>query len=202
MITRGEPLVNVFTPVYNGEEFLCECIESVLAQTYRNFSYTIVNNKSTDRSLEIALAYAGKDSRVRVVSNETFVGMYRQSQHRIPHDIARRQVLQDRVRRRCHFSRLYRENGRCSRGKPIRRARRMLSAQWHWSEVAGISLSEDIDRRARVMPTDAIDARLQLWIWILVRRRLSCIVQTLSEEPKRSFPIIRPTPIRARATNA
>ena len=48
------PLVSVLTPVYNGEDYLAECIESILAQTYRNFEYTIVNNCSKDRSLEIA----------------------------------------------------------------------------------------------------------------------------------------------------
>ena len=53
-----QPLVSVITPVYNGEEFLPECIESVLAQTYQNWDYTIVNNRSTDRTLEIAKSYA------------------------------------------------------------------------------------------------------------------------------------------------
>jgi glycosyltransferase involved in cell wall biosynthesis len=70
-----QPLVTVLTPVYNGEDFLAECIESVLAQTYNNFEYIIVNNCSTDRSLEIALSYAKKDPRVRVHNNETFVGV-------------------------------------------------------------------------------------------------------------------------------
>ena len=69
------PLVSVLTPVYNGEDYLGECIESVLAQTYRNFEYTIVNNCSKDRSLEIALSYAKKDSRIRVHDNEQFVGV-------------------------------------------------------------------------------------------------------------------------------
>src|SRR5262245_48451206 len=69
------PLVSVLTPVYNGEDYLAECIESVLAQTYRNFEYTIVNNCSKDRSLEIALSYAKKDSRIRVHDNEQFVGV-------------------------------------------------------------------------------------------------------------------------------
>jgi glycosyltransferase involved in cell wall biosynthesis len=68
-----EPLVSVLTPVYNGEAYLAECIESVLAQTYRNFEYTIVNNCSKDRTLEIALSYAKKDSRIRVHDNEKFV---------------------------------------------------------------------------------------------------------------------------------
>src|SRR5256885_7775223 len=43
-----QPRVSVITPVYNGEEFLSECIESVLAQSYQNWDYTIVNNCSTD----------------------------------------------------------------------------------------------------------------------------------------------------------
>jgi glycosyltransferase involved in cell wall biosynthesis len=70
-----QPLVSILTPVYNGADFLGECIESVLAQTYQNFEYIIVNNCSTDRSLEIALDYAEKDKRLRVHSNEAFVGV-------------------------------------------------------------------------------------------------------------------------------
>jgi glycosyltransferase involved in cell wall biosynthesis len=73
--THEEPLVGVVTPVYNGADFLAECIESVLNQTFRNFEYIIVNNCSTDGSLDIALKYAKQDSRVRVHSNSTFVGV-------------------------------------------------------------------------------------------------------------------------------
>lgn len=67
------PLVSVLTPVYNGERDLRECIESVLAQTYTNWDYTIVNNGSTDRTLEIAREYAARDPRIKVHDNETFV---------------------------------------------------------------------------------------------------------------------------------
>ncbi len=69
------PLVSILTPVYNGEDFLVECIESILGQSYTNFEYIIVNNCSKDRSLEIALSYAQKDSRVRVHNNQEFVGV-------------------------------------------------------------------------------------------------------------------------------
>lgn len=68
------PLVSIATPVYNGEKYLAECIESVLEQTYSHWDYTIINNRSTDRSLEIAEWYAKNDSRVRVITNESFVG--------------------------------------------------------------------------------------------------------------------------------
>ena len=70
-----EPFVSVLTPVYNGEDYLAECIESVLAQDYQNYEYIIVNNCSTDRSLEIAREYALRDSRIRVHNNQTFVGV-------------------------------------------------------------------------------------------------------------------------------
>jgi glycosyltransferase involved in cell wall biosynthesis len=68
-----DPLVSVVTPVYNGEPFIRECIESVLAQTYPHWDYTIVNNCSTDRTLEIAREYAGRDPRIRIHNNETFL---------------------------------------------------------------------------------------------------------------------------------
>jgi len=67
------PLVSVVTPVYNGGKYLAECIESVLSQTYRNFEYLIINNRSTDDTLEIATKYARQDSRIRVHTNEQFV---------------------------------------------------------------------------------------------------------------------------------
>jgi glycosyltransferase involved in cell wall biosynthesis len=69
----NDPLISVVTPVYNGEPYLAECIESILAQTEPNWAYTIVNNCSTDRSLSIALSYAAKDPRISVVDNETFL---------------------------------------------------------------------------------------------------------------------------------
>lgn len=61
-----EPLVSILTPVYNCEKYLAECIESVLAQTYKNWEYIVVNNCSTDRTLEIAEKYAKKDTRIRI----------------------------------------------------------------------------------------------------------------------------------------
>jgi glycosyltransferase involved in cell wall biosynthesis len=74
MRLHSHPLVSVVTPVYNGEAYLAECIESVLAQTYQNWEYCIVNNCSTDRTLEIADAYAQKDKRIRIHNNSIFVG--------------------------------------------------------------------------------------------------------------------------------
>lgn len=72
---KPEPLVSVVTPAYNEEEHLAECIESVLAQTYQNWEYTIVNNCSTDRTLEIAQRYAAKDGRIRVLDCTEFLPM-------------------------------------------------------------------------------------------------------------------------------
>lgn len=68
-----EPRVSVVTPFYNTAPYLAECIESVLAQSHQNFEYILTDNQSTDGSLEIALAYANKDARVRVVRNSSFV---------------------------------------------------------------------------------------------------------------------------------
>jgi glycosyltransferase involved in cell wall biosynthesis len=69
----GYPFITFVTPVYNGEAYLAECIESVLAQDYPNWEYVIVNNCSTDGSLGIAESYARRDSRIRVRNNDEFV---------------------------------------------------------------------------------------------------------------------------------
>jgi glycosyltransferase involved in cell wall biosynthesis len=75
ILNRNEPFVSVLTPVYNGEKFLRECIESVLAQDYKNWEYVIVNNCSTDGSLQIARKYAEKDSRITIYNNSSFLNV-------------------------------------------------------------------------------------------------------------------------------
>ncbi len=67
------PLVSVVTPVYNGETYIAECIESVLAQTYQHWDYTIVDNASTDATSEIARSYAARDPRIRHLRFDDFV---------------------------------------------------------------------------------------------------------------------------------
>ena len=70
---KSHPLVSVVTPMYNEEEHLADCIESILAQTYSNWELIVVDNCSTDRSLEVAWRYASKDSRIRIVKSQTCI---------------------------------------------------------------------------------------------------------------------------------
>lgn len=63
----------VVTPVYNGERFLHESIESVLEQTYNEWRYVIVDNRSTDRTAEIAANYAARDGRISLSRNGEFL---------------------------------------------------------------------------------------------------------------------------------
>jgi len=73
--TSTPPLVSVCIPVYNGGEFIGPAIESVLGQTFENFELVIVENSSTDQTLEIARQYAKSDSRIRIIANERNIGM-------------------------------------------------------------------------------------------------------------------------------
>lgn len=72
-MSQNRPLISIVTPVYNTEKYLAECIESVLAQTYENWEYLIIDNCSTDGSLAIAESFAEKDKRIRVIGNEEFL---------------------------------------------------------------------------------------------------------------------------------
>ena len=67
------PLVSVITPVYNGEPYIAECIESVLAQTYEDWDYTLVDNASTDGTSETIARYASRHPRVRHLRFDEFV---------------------------------------------------------------------------------------------------------------------------------
>lgn len=57
-------------PCYNGAKMIGEAIESVIAQTFKDWELIIVNDCSTDNTLEVAQRYAAKDKRIRVFSNE------------------------------------------------------------------------------------------------------------------------------------
>lgn len=63
------PLVSVVTPLYNGEKYIVECIESVLAQSYENWEYIILDNCSSDGSLATVREYERKESRIKVHTN-------------------------------------------------------------------------------------------------------------------------------------
>jgi glycosyltransferase involved in cell wall biosynthesis len=80
-MSNFQPLVSVVTPVYNGEKYLDECIESVQAQTYQNLEYVIVNNCSTDRTREIAEKYAQKDERIRIYNNSQLLPIMKNWNH-------------------------------------------------------------------------------------------------------------------------
>lgn len=63
-----QPLVSIIMPVYNGEKYLKEAIDSVLAQTYSHFELLLINDGSSDSSKEIILSYS--DPRIRYIENE------------------------------------------------------------------------------------------------------------------------------------
>ena len=62
--------VSVLMPVYNAERYVAEAVESILAQTFRDFEFIIVDDGSTDNSLAILRHYAEQDDRIRLVSRE------------------------------------------------------------------------------------------------------------------------------------
>lgn len=71
------PKISVLIPAYNYAHYLPEAIDSVLAQTYRDFELIIVDNCSTDNTEEIVKEYMQNDNRVKFVRNNENIGMYR-----------------------------------------------------------------------------------------------------------------------------
>ena len=71
-----KPLVSVLMTVYNREKYIAEAIESVLASTYKNFELIIVDDCSTDKSVEIAKKYEANHERIKVYINENNLGDY------------------------------------------------------------------------------------------------------------------------------
>lgn len=65
-----KPLVSIIVPVYNVENYLPRCLDSIKEQMYRNFEVILVNDGSSDHSLDILNEYAKKDRRFRVLNQE------------------------------------------------------------------------------------------------------------------------------------
>ncbi len=61
--------------VYNGEKYLREAIDSILGQTFKDFEFLIIDDGSTDSSVEIIRSYA--DPRIRLIQNEENIGLSR-----------------------------------------------------------------------------------------------------------------------------
>jgi glycosyltransferase involved in cell wall biosynthesis len=72
----SQPLVSILTTVYNREKFLPTCFASVLASTFKEYEYIIVDDHSDDASYDLALNLAKSDSRVRVYRNDANLGDY------------------------------------------------------------------------------------------------------------------------------
>ena len=64
------PKISVIIPIYNAENYVGRCIESVQAQTYNNWQMILVDDGSKDKSLEICQKYADVDDRISVIHQE------------------------------------------------------------------------------------------------------------------------------------
>lgn len=64
----SDPVISVLMSVYNSDRYLAPAVRSILTQTYRDFEFIIVNDGSTDRSLEILESFAACDGRIRLLS--------------------------------------------------------------------------------------------------------------------------------------
>lgn len=64
------PEISVIMAVYNGQEFLKETMDSILKQTFKNFELIVIDDCSTDNSLEILQDYAKNDARIKILHNQ------------------------------------------------------------------------------------------------------------------------------------
>lgn len=69
------PLISVLMPVFNGDKYLVEAIESILNQTFTNFEFIIIDDGSNDKTPEILKQFVNKDTRIKVISNSENKGI-------------------------------------------------------------------------------------------------------------------------------
>ncbi|WP_373893909.1 glycosyltransferase family 2 protein [Virgibacillus natechei] len=70
MENKQNPLISIITPAYNAERFISQTIESAQAQTYTNWEMILVDDRSTDRTVEGIKSYQEQDDRIKLVELE------------------------------------------------------------------------------------------------------------------------------------
>lgn len=68
-------LVNILMPVFNRDVFVCDAIQSIRNQTFQDWELIILDDASTDHTLEVCRSFANEDKRIRVYQNETNLGV-------------------------------------------------------------------------------------------------------------------------------
>ena len=69
------PRLSIGLPVYNGEQFLSEALDSLLGQSYEDFELIVSDNASTDGTADICRRYAEQDSRIRYIRQSRNIGL-------------------------------------------------------------------------------------------------------------------------------
>ena len=72
-MNKHMPLISVVVPVYNLEEYVGECIESILAQSYPHFELLIIDDGSEDKTYSVCREYESADDRIRLFSQANFI---------------------------------------------------------------------------------------------------------------------------------
>lgn len=76
-MNQATPIISIAIPVYNVENFLPRCIDSVLNQTFQDFEIVCVNDASPDNSLQILKDYKKRDSRIKIIDKANNEGLMR-----------------------------------------------------------------------------------------------------------------------------
>jgi glycosyltransferase involved in cell wall biosynthesis len=69
-----KPLISVITAAHNASDHIQECIDAILEQTFQNFELIVINDCSSDNTLEILKHYQQQDSRIKLINNEKNIG--------------------------------------------------------------------------------------------------------------------------------
>ncbi len=70
-----QKLISIIIPIYNVEDYIRECLDSVISQSYQNLEIICVDDCGTDNSMNIVEAYANKDCRIKIIRNEINKGL-------------------------------------------------------------------------------------------------------------------------------
>ena len=67
---KNKPLISIIVPVFNAEEYLAQCLDSILNQTYRDLEILCINDGSCDGSIGILKKYKNRDSRIVIIDKQ------------------------------------------------------------------------------------------------------------------------------------